>query len=771
MDSSPRVSDSDSLAAVPVVGGLPSPRSRNRAKPSRPQLTLDELHQLRWLLGGVLTLLGVAMVAYMDMEALILVPLTAGVSIATTLWPRLPARVPRWVNVAAFPVMAAFFAADLWLRSELLPAVIRLDLLLLLYRAMVYRQRRDDLQVVVLGLFLVIVAGVLTVALGFALHLLVYTVSALLLLLVLTLLDSAGAGSDAAAAPVAAKTGGPMPAAERTPSWAMHVSWRRLARRVFTVADWRVIALSATLFAGLVAGSALLFLIIPRFQLDNGMFMDRFITKKAKTGFTDTIRFGDVTQIQQDTSIALHVDVSDPGQIPNAPYWRMLVLDDYADGTFRMSPALRVSRFMPPRTGVVVDGSAPLRRNRPTWTFYLEPGLSRYLPLLGYFRQLRFSEAQTYERGPGIGLLALRKDPVTMTAYQVEGFELSVPVRDSSERFFSQERPGGRGGITSADQETLKRLAGEAAGAGQLGAVEFARRLETWLRERHAYSLSPKIPGGSGDPLVRWADSREAGHCELFAGSFVLIARAAGYPARVVTGFRGGVWNGYSNSFTIRNSDAHAWAEIYDSTSHAWLRADPLELPGESRASETTATAAQARRTDRSWSARLDSLRVFWYRRVVSFDEQTQARTLRSAKEAVQGTLWSMRSSLSSAAESAREWLRGPWNFGRIAIIGSILVLAALLVWGWGRLRVVFLTWRFRRNPRRREDPIRREAGKWLRRLGRVRMQLPRTPVQGSAGDVQIVEDLERLRFGASATWPEPATVFRRARAMERSRV
>jgi transglutaminase-like putative cysteine protease len=754
------------------------------------------LHQLRWLLGGALTLLGLAMVAYMDMGAFVLVPLAAGVSIATTFWPRLPARVPHWVNVAAFPLMAAFFALDLWMRSELLPAVIRLDLLLLLYRATVYRQRRDDLQVIVLGLFLVVVAGVLTVSLGFALHLLVYTACALLMLLVLTLLDSVGGAAPAVQVGAGKSGGTPAGGAGVVPAWALHANWPRLARRVLAVADWRVIGLFTILFAGLVAGSALLFLVIPRFQLDNGMFMDRFITKKARTGFTDTIRFGDVTQIQQDNSVALHVDVSDPGQIPNAPYWRMLVLDEYADGTFRMSPALRASRFMPPRTGTVVDGVATFRRNRPTWTFYLEPGLSRYLPLLGYFRQLRFAEAQTYERAPGAGLLALRKEPVTMTAYQVEGFELSVPVRDSSERFFAQERPGGRGELSEADQQVLRRLAAEAgAGGGTGGAADFARRLEASLRAGHAYTLSPRIPAGDGDPLVRWANSREAGHCELFAGSFVLIARAAGYPARVVTGFRGGVWNGYSNSFTIRNSDAHAWAEIYDTDAHAWLRADPLEVPTETKVNETSAAAGVAQRTDRSWSARLDSLRVFWYRRVVSFDQQTQARTLRSAKEAVQDAMHRLHASLDAGVGTIKSWLRGPWNFGRVAIVAVFATVIVVVAWGWGRLRVVVLAWRFRRSPARREDPIRREAGKWLRRLAQPaavatgertddraheevrgegtpptgRMQAGGRNVGGgrsTRGD--LIADLQRLRFGASQTWPDAASVFRRARAMRR---
>ena len=83
------------------------------------------------------------------------------------------------------------------------------------------------------------------------------------------------------------------------------VDWPRLFRRVREVADWRVLTLGAGLFAGVVVLSALLFLAIPRFQIENSLFLERFISKKARTGFNDSVRFGEVTEIQQDNSVAL----------------------------------------------------------------------------------------------------------------------------------------------------------------------------------------------------------------------------------------------------------------------------------------------------------------------------------------------------------------------------------------------------------------------------------------------------------------------------------
>ncbi|MBM3866571.1 MAG: DUF3488 domain-containing protein [Verrucomicrobia bacterium] len=112
-------------------------------------------------------------------------PLAAVVTLSVLLRPRLPSRLPRVVHTLAFPVILGCFALDLWLDPELLPSLVRLGLLLLSYRNLGYRGRREDLQLIVLGLFLVIVAGVLSVSPTFAVHLLLHGGCALGMLLVL----------------------------------------------------------------------------------------------------------------------------------------------------------------------------------------------------------------------------------------------------------------------------------------------------------------------------------------------------------------------------------------------------------------------------------------------------------------------------------------------------------------------------------------------------------------------------------------------------------
>ncbi len=717
----------------------------------RPQLNLDELNQLRWLLGGTLVLLSVWTVFYLDFEAWTMMGLTTVAVIATLVRPRLPGLVPALAHRLAFPAVVLFFLGDLWITGQVLPAIVRLDILLLLYRGTSYRQKRDDLQVIILGLFLIVVAGVLTVSLAFAAQILVFTACALAFLFVITLSE-------------ATETAPAKPVAAGAPAWT-HLGWRRLFGRLREVADGRVIALAAGLFVGVVGLTALLFLAIPRFQFDNSLFLERFVSKKARTGFNDTIKFGDVTEIQLDDSVALSVDVTDRAQIPAAPYWRMLVLDEYRNGTFKLSPVLWRSAFTPEFTSSQVRGAARSSRGEPVyWTFYLESGVSRYLPLLGTFEHLRFRETQNYRQAPNLGMVSLREEPAAMTAYRVDGMNFAEALPDANFALKLQDgRPTGRFtkvqhmlslGVGPEDLATLGQAVKEITGGAQLPAAEFADRARVWLVARHKYSLTPNIPAGGGDPLVRWLMSRESGHCELFAGSLVLLARAAGLPARVVTGFRGGTWNAYSSNFTIRNSDAHAWCEIFDRTSAAWLREDPTPGGVAGPAAQEKGEATLARRMDRGWTAWWNSLRIFWYRRIVNFDQRTQTESLRAVKEATQNSGKQLRVTLSDALDRVKAWLTEPWSTRRVINLLAALALLAGAGWAWhefGRDR-----WRGWRGQKTGIDPVRAQAGRWLRELSSA-------PKSDSAAK-GVVADLQRLRFGARGTWSQPEPVFRRAR-------
>jgi len=705
------------------------------------RLSPDELNLLRWLLGGVLMLLSIATVFYLDIDSGAMAVVAAAGVLFALARPASPARVPVLAHRLAFPAILAFFAGDLWYTGQLLPAIVRLDLLLILYRGISHRARRDDLQIVILGLFLIVVAGVLTVSLLFAAQILLFTACALGLLLVVTISAAAEGGQ----APKLAVRG-------VVPPWAARASWRGLAHRLWEVADWRLLASATALFVGVVAMSGLLFLAIPRFQLENSLFLDRFMMKKAMTGFSDRIKFGDITDIAQDDSIAFDVDLSDASQAPANPYWRMVVLDEYSNGGFKLSSGLRAT-FGHELMGANIYPALWGTRGAPTWTFYMEPGVSRYLPLLGGFSVLRFREIEHYMFSGDLALFSLHDEPATMTAYRVEGMAAEAgELRDKAfaGRWAKRGPAGlplqiGLNGLSAADKAALARVTAQVGAVPGMGAAEFSRRAIDLLVRTHAYSLAPRIPPGKGDPLVKWMDSREPGHCELFAGAVVLMARSAGIPARVVTGFKGGTWNAYSGNYTVRNSDAHAWTEVWDEGKGAWLREDPLAPPAAADKSKETGAAALAGLMDRSWSARLNSLRVFWYRRIVNFDQQSQVETLRAVRTATDNYGKWLRAAVSGLGAWMRSWVTGPWDRARIAgLCGAALAgFAGYWLLVAGRWRLNFM------GRGRGFDPVRHEAGRWLARVDEPEA---------------LVADLQRLRYGPAPTWPRPSEVFGRAR-------
>jgi hypothetical protein len=269
-----------------------------------------------------------------------------------------------------------------------------------------------------------------------------------------------------------------------------------------------------------------------------------------------------------------------------------------------------------------------------------------------------------------------------------------------------------------------------------------------------------------GDPLVRWMNSEASGHCELFAGSLVVLARSAGYPARVVTGFRGGSWNGYSNNFTLRNSDAHAWCEVFDARSQSWLRVDPTPGAANDDPSTATGAAALARRNDRSWNARLESLRVFWYRRIVSFDQRSQLDTLQAMKQATEKSSQRVRAALDAWGEKIRAWLAGPWNLRRIAdlLSGLALLMAGGLVTIHVYRLFKFGSWKGRRTGS--GDRARTEAGKWLTKFAQRRDAHSHSR---SNEEEEVIRELQRIRYGMRETWSDVVPVLKNARRVWRT--
>ena len=729
-----------------------------------PQLSLDELRRLKWLLGGALALVSLWTVFFLDVEALWLVGVAGAVILLALVWPQLPSRVPALIWQLAVPAIIAALAADFYFSRETLPVLIRLAVLLVLYRAVAYRRKREDLQLIVLGLFLVIVAGVLTVSLGFAFLLLLFTACALGFLFVVTLIDSSEPGGVA-----------PVPAAGEVPAWA-RLTWPRFITRLRQVADWRLLGFAGGLFVLVVGISALLFIVIPRFEIASGFFLEKYITRKSRTGFTETLKFGDVAELIRDETVALRADLTDAATVTEPPYWRLVVLDEYTPQGFKISAGLKNELLRTQRTVQIVSGRQRGRRVNAvggTWTIYVEPGVSRFLPLPGGYGLLRLREIQPLQSNAGLRLAALRVEPMTMTAYQLDEVEPAATLTDAlTAVLLKQEPPAAvtragsqvynswlsvRGPQGETNETALRQMLTEITQGEKLSGRDFASRATAWLQRKHAYSLSVRLPAGSTDDIVRWIGSNEPGFCEYFAAGLTVLCRAAGHPARVIAGFHGGTLNAFEKYYMVKNSDAHAWVEVYDGTS-AWVRTDPT--PGSGARNGNEAVLAAQQEQDSSWSARFDSLRVIWYRRIVNFDSRQQVQMLEDVKSFTTDSGTVLRAKFEEFTKRLKTWFTRPWDIARAGrTVGVLAAIAALL---WAMVSALRRGLRLWRRPDG-IDPVRREAGWWLRRIAECGTPSAERPEVQQAHD-----ELQRLRYGRRETWPEPRAVFQRARHARR---
>ncbi len=764
---------------------------------SRAQLSPDELHQLRWLLGLVLALLAFWTLFSLDTDAVTLSWLRVAVVVvvACLLFPRLPGFIPAWMWKYSTPFVIAAVVADFLLRRlDILPALVETVSALAFYRCVQYRRRREDLQLVLLCLFMSVLAGVLTLSLLFGFQILLFAVIAMALLFVVNLV-----------APTAARS---LTAAD----W-KHFRWRRFLGRIYGVLNLRLLCLSGLLFAAMVAVSTVIFVAMPRFSFDRSF---SFAKLKGHSGFSTNIDYGKVNQTELDNAIAFRVDV--PPDLPHpesifdkTPYWRMVVLDQY-DGA--PTNGFRQSNGLIPHSPAFADAKSPIYQKgahyynpsfqsseeltKPgVWVLYLEGDVSEYLPVLGSFQSLVFNAPQSFSANNTLRTVRLEEVPTTAIGYKIDKMDIGdyFPVIDEDEKnalnglkesrtgsLLSQGYPNTTLALPKNDDDYnyLKQAVDELRhGEADKSAEDFKYKAIKYLLANHAYSLTtqPVPPGYTGDALVYWlkkkgSNQEGGGWCEHFAGAFALLARAAGYPARVIGGFKEASYNSIQNYYVVRQSQAHAWVEIYDRANARWLRADPTPggespFPGDNSAFLSTAL-----KTESGWSARIDSLRMLWYRRVINFDQSDQEEVAKAVAQFGRDWLVWIRTHAFETWQALKAWFTRPMGLFRWAAVGAgLLALAALWRWrriwqnawmrlsGWGLFAKM-----------QREHPVRRSAGRWLLRflpVWRTRAAAQPAPARGDWDDVRY--NLLALRYGPLDALPDPAQTFRRAQNLLRA--
>lgn len=315
-----------------------------------------------------------------------------------------------------------------------------------------------------------------------------------------------------------------------------------------------------------------LFVFFPRFAPLWGLPSDALM---GRTGLSSSMQVGNVAELALDEGIALRIKFDGAPPPQRELYFRGPVLSrfdgrnwtawgggDGFDAVGAPGPAdLQVSGE-PVRYEVTLEPSS-----RP-WLLTLDvAGTPPQLPAGRHARMT--ADMQWLSRRPVTELLRYRAESHTQFRYGLTGWD-GKPRRDFSAYL---RLPDGFNPRTLALADELRQATGDDPEALVRAALE---RLRTG---GYTYTLEPGVYGQhTADEF--WFDAK-AGFCEHIASAFVVLLRAGGVPARIVTGFQGGEVNPVDGYWTVRNADAHAWTEVWFAD-RGWVRIDPTGyvMPG-----------------------------------------------------------------------------------------------------------------------------------------------------------------------------------------------
>ncbi|QID18103.1 DUF3488 domain-containing transglutaminase family protein [Nitrogeniibacter mangrovi] len=400
------------------------------------------------------------------------------------------------------------------------------------------------------------------------------------------------------------------------------------------------------------------------------------------TGLSDSMAPGSISQLSQSAEIAFRAAFDGAPPPPAQRYWRGPVLSDF-DGR-RWTDSRPATQATPDYriTGPVFHYTMTLEPHNRPWLLTMDfagPGI----PNARYTRDNQ----------------VVRRDPVNhRLRFDATAYPEAITGLDASEHRLARalRLPPGSNPRTVALGQALARQA-------RTPAAIVAAAIDWMRQDRLAYTLQPPPLG------VHTADEflfeTRRGFCEHFAGSFAILMRAAGVPTRVVTGYQGGELNPYDGTLVVRQSDAHAWTEVW-LPGRGWVRVDPTAASAPTRIDGGLAAALPDGEpvpfmvgTDLDWLRNLrdrwEFLNNAWNQWVLGYDQARQRDLL-----------------------SRLGLRRNDWTELATALFGITAMLFGALLW-----------WSHRQA--RTNDPLLRQWQRLEARLARA--GLARLPSEGPA--------------------------------------
>lgn len=337
----------------------------------------------------------------------------------------------------------------------------------------------------------------------------------------------------------------------------------------------------------------------------------------ATSGLSDRVSPGDLSELSLSDEVALRVRFLGTIPPPARRYWRGLVLDRFDGRSWTRSKFddLIRARLRPDadqaRSGPVYRYTVSLEPHPQGWLLALEHPVRWDLPRAFLTADRVLMQPDPVSR------------PLDYTAESDSGAGHALTL-DAGERRRMTRLPGQSNARTRSLAAGLRATATSDAAYAQ-------SVLDLFRREQFHYTLTP--PRLAQDPVDEFLFETRRGFCEHFASAFAVLMRAAGIPARVVIGYQGGTFNRFGGYWIIRQSDAHAWDEIW-LEGRGWVRIDPTAAIAPERIERGSAEVLDAEGIIRPWEhriawlgdlrLRLDQMQAMWRDFVLRFDQRRQ---------------------------------------------------------------------------------------------------------------------------------------------------
>ena len=619
---------------------------------------------------------------FLTASALIVALLRTGnvTAILSTVRP-VPLSATSW-NVLVLSGFVGFLIDGLWISGELLSAGIHFLLVLMVIKLFNLQHRRDHVHLYAISLVAILAAASLTSDLWYFPVFLVYLLTGVWTLLLFQLTKDI-------AVPSAAMLRGIEPLESSS----------GVTPKLFWIAN----GLAAVTF-GL---TLIMFFVIPR--VSAGFYQKGYGENIRTSGFSDTVDLGSIGPIKRDPSVVMRVELPDrPAHEAGRFYLRGVAFDRYDGRSWanQLSYRRSMSENQPETFTLHRSQSRKPPSHGPAVRQHiqLEPLDTPVLFAAPFAETItgRFPTVQTDVTGavylpfPSSTRIEYsvvsRSNPVLQDDLQPQ--EVSYPESFLA-HFLQMPVQSDRISALARDVAESKRTSYDKAVA-----------IQEHLSRNYRYSLDAPL-AAQAHPLEEFLFDRKTGYCEHYATAMVMMLRAIGIPARLVTGFLATEWNEYGNYYLVRQQDAHAWVEVHLPHS-GWVMMDPTPADGDNAGSAPPAWHTVQRM--------LDNIKLRWNRFFVQYsaaDQLAAVRELQTGGASVRLRILDSLSAFFGPLTAAFQKGIGSVTTGDLARVGK---LVALLLAGCGA--VFWLIWA--------------RPGNWLRRS------------TGATGDEQAIVQLYR---------------------------